>query len=191
MLNTEYYKIIKSQEAIANKEFDSASLFINQLDESDYFSDLIKKVESIWNESQANQIPISSSDSLYLYEIACLDPLKYGAGVYIARSILDYDGWCYTKDSKLKSIEGNDENDDIEGNQSLSIIPNPSNGNFEVVSSDEMEKIELIDMSGKLIKSINLQTNAQLLNFNVHSGIYFLRVQFTNGNFKTAKIEIF
>lgn len=188
MLNTEYYKIIKSQEAIANKEYDSARVYINQLDESDYFSDLIKKVESIWNESQANEIPISSTDSIFLYEVACKDPLKEGAGVYIARAILDYDGWCYINEANKKSIQIGTE-EQIE-EQVFTISPNPSNGNFEVTSTLEMQSIKLVDLSGKIIEIASIKGNNRSLNYNVQGGVYIIHIQFVDGTTKVAKIEI-
>jgi hypothetical protein len=188
MLNTEYYKIIKSQEAIATKDFDSSAILISDIDDSDYFNDLIKKVQTIWNNSLVDEIPIASSDSMYLFEVACLDPLKHGAGVYIARSILDYDGWCYLNEANLKSMQF-DTYQQIE-EQIFTVAPNPSNGQFEVSSTLEMEKVELIDLTGKIIKSINLRTYKQLLDFNLQRGIYILQIQFNNGTSKTAKIEV-
>lgn len=188
MQSSAFYKIIRSQQVIANKEFDSSSILINSIDGSDYFNDLIKKVQTVWNNSLVVEIPISSADSSYLYEVACLDPLKHGAGVYIARSILDYDGWCYLNDNGLKSMQI--EADEQSDAQIFTVAPNPSDGNFQVSSTLEMQEIKLIDLSGKLIETLNMNTNNQTLRYNVHSGLYILLIQFSDGSSKTEKIQI-
>jgi hypothetical protein len=51
---------------------------------------------------------MQSADSLVLYDIACLDPLINGSGVYQARTILDWDGFCKHNDNKSAQVFNNE-----------------------------------------------------------------------------------
>ena len=71
------------------------------------------------------------------------------------------------------------------------MFPNPSNGLFTIHSSVSMESVELIDMTGKVIKQIVvsggvLDVNAQ----NLSNGNYLVRVHRVDGSILQTKLEI-
>jgi hypothetical protein len=72
----------------------------------------------------------------------------------------------------------------------ISIYPNPSNGNFTVVSSEDVN-IEILEMSGKLLKEVSVKSNQeQAINLdNVNAGVYLIRV-FNQNSSSTQRIVI-
>ena len=72
----------------------------------------------------------------------------------------------------------------------ISIYPNPSNGNFTVVSSEDVN-IEILEMSGKLLKEVSVNSNQeQAINLdNVTAGVYLIRV-FNQNSSSTQRIVI-
>ena len=72
----------------------------------------------------------------------------------------------------------------------ISIYPNPSNGNFTVVSSEDVN-IEILEMSGKLLKEVSVKSNQeQAINLdNVSAGVYLIRV-FNQNSSSTQRIVI-
>jgi len=71
---------------------------------------------------------------------------------------------------------------------SFTISPNPSNGNFIVQSMDEViEKTEVYDMHGRLVLQKSLNSKAGSFDLKNPPGIYFLKIFTENGVF-TKKI---
>jgi hypothetical protein len=72
----------------------------------------------------------------------------------------------------------------------ISIYPNPSNGNFTVVSSEDVN-IEVLEMSGKLLKEVSVKSNQeQAIDLdNVTAGVYLIRV-FNQNSSSTQRIVI-
>lgn len=78
------------------------------------------------------------------------------------------------------TIEVNDCTNLAEENQShdpkLRAFPNPSNGKFEIYS-DKTEDIQILNLQGKLIKTIHVTQNESVMVKDLHSGIYILKSQ--------------
>ncbi|MDC0004832.1 T9SS type A sorting domain-containing protein [bacterium] len=70
----------------------------------------------------------------------------------------------------------------------LKVYPNPTNGklNLEVLSTERIESIEVLDMTGKLVLAAPFQNQLHL--GHLSKGIYFLKVQKENGELLTRKI---
>ena len=78
--------------------------------------------------------------------------------------------------------------EDVEKNNTLSIFPNPAKDEVFVASAEKIEHIDVLDMSGKTIKSIDV--NALEVNIDISSfekGTYMLKV-YTDKNIETKKI---
>ena len=78
--------------------------------------------------------------------------------------------------------------DDVEKNNTLSIFPNPAKDEVFVASAEKINHIDVLDMSGKTIKSIDV--NALEVNIDISSfekGTYMLKV-YTDKNIETKKI---
>ena len=87
-----------------------------------------------------------------------------------------------TKDDLVKPSTGNE----------IQIYPNPNGGMFNVVVPTGSQKMELIDMKGTLIKTINVDSktaNYQLNLSGYAKGVYMLNV-LVNGKTQTSKVVI-
>ncbi len=79
--------------------------------------------------------------------------------------------------------------DDVLRNESVSVSPNPTNGNITIKSIDAIQAISLYDISGQLIKTVKL--NATIFDFdmyNLSEGFYLLNVQMANGDWAIEKV---
>ncbi len=78
---------------------------------------------------------------------------------------------------------------------SISINPNPANGNFVLTNQDNipLEKLELVSYLGKLLKIVDLKNTSletQIDINTIESGIYFIRITNQNNNSITKKLII-
>ena len=74
-------------------------------------------------------------------------------------------------------------------NIKIVLYPNPSNGNFNITASENIDAATAFDVLGKAVKLETFDTN----NFkipNAKSGIYFIKVAFENGFQTTKKLFI-
>lgn len=187
MEGTETDKLLKVQEAIAMQAYDSAAVKIAALDITDPRSDLIRIVETIWNNSQLTETPISAEDSITLFDIACMDPLVNGSAVYQARAILDWDGWCTAMAARSSSANLDEENAEA---VLTNVFPNPSNGQFKVEATDEITTVLLYDLKGTLIQFNEVNAKEYDADYQLKAGIYVIRIILQHGNVETHKIEI-
>jgi hypothetical protein len=89
-------------------------------------------------------------------------------------------------DAKPNSIS-----DIADSKQIFSIAPNPTNGNFTLKLEDYKgaQSIQIFDITGKVVFSQSLNSNTQIINTDLKSGIYFVRIP--NSNFTVQKIVIY
>ncbi len=187
MDTTEIAASLEIQEKMMLDEFDSVSIKLLQFNSNDIRMQLIKQVESIWNNSQMFNSSISTTDSLVLYDIACLDPLTNGSAVYQARAILDWDGFCSQNINKSAQVFS-DENY-IKQNNST-VFPNPSNGAFSIESSEMMQFIIIYDLKGVKLEEYSVENRAFEMTLNIKSGIYIVKVEFNNGQTELHRIIV-
>ncbi len=76
-----------------------------------------------------------------------------------------------------------------DNNVKIGLYPNPSNGNFNITTSEKMEIVSVFDIFGKEISLENSSENDFKLS-NPASGVYFVKVAFTNGTQTTKKLII-
>ena len=80
-------------------------------------------------------------------------------------------------------------NDSFEINSiKISFAPNPSNGSFNILTSQKIETATAFDLLGKEINLTNNGNNSFFIVAN--SGIYFIKVAFANGSQTTQKLII-
>ena len=71
----------------------------------------------------------------------------------------------------------------------VSIYPNPNNKVFNIQSSSNIESIEILDIIGNTIKSLNSQSNLFQVNIEEKpSGIYFIKLNYQDGNYIIKRI---
>ncbi|GIV28006.1 MAG: hypothetical protein KatS3mg027_1820 [Bacteroidia bacterium] len=76
--------------------------------------------------------------------------------------------------------------------EELNVYPNPSKGLFYIQSSQQIETIHIIDISGKRVFEQKVNgTMQETLSLNLPAeGLYLLQVQYSNGTYETKKIHI-
>jgi hypothetical protein len=60
--------------------------------------------------------------------------------------------------------------------ESISVFPNPNNGNFSIIVNYKAESIMIYDIKGNLIKMVNNPDTVNNINLNVAPGLYILNV---------------
>ncbi len=175
---------------LANKEAILAANTINQYASTEVFDLLLKDVQQIWNNAVLNNTVISTSDSIYLYSIACSDPMENGSAVYVARNILDWDGTCPTNGNK-SGEQTSENNETILFAESFSLYPVPNKGDFTILANETISQIEIYDLNGKLLESYN-EINSEQINLNTKlvSGLYLISVKLESKKLETLRFVI-
>lgn len=73
-------------------------------------------------------------------------------------------------------------NQDLASN--VTVYPNPSSGQLLIHNNwtnRNLQRADLVDLNGRTVKSFNLTGNHNVLNLNVPSGMYMLRMTFNDG----------
>ena len=71
------------------------------------------------------------------------------------------------------------------------IYPNPNNGEQVSIVGDNIKTIDILNLQGQLIKTIEASTNEVLINLeNQAKGIYFVKARFKNGEIVIKKLLI-
>ena len=74
---------------------------------------------------------------------------------------------------------------------SVSIYPNPSNGNFVVKGANDFVSIVVLNALGQEVKSIKNNTKSVVkFNMSERKGVYFVKLSDLNGNVITRKVII-
>ena len=111
------------------------------------------------------------------------DPDGNGSYLQLINNNLDNNlasSWVATSNS-LNNIEF------VDQNIQLQIYPNPANEIITIKSNEKLDKIEIIDVSGKMVfskKTNDFETNANINNLS--AGLYFIKV-FSQNKIKTTK----
>ncbi|MDN3677855.1 choice-of-anchor J domain-containing protein [Flavobacterium paronense] len=72
----------------------------------------------------------------------------------------------------------------------FSIYPNPSNGTFKIDTINQISKIEIFDVLGKLVYTGDYSTNVINATTSISKGIYILKATFENNTSDNQKIII-
>jgi hypothetical protein len=99
--------------------------------------------------------------------------------------MIDLDGQF--KYSEVRTVKG------MSAENDFTVFPNPSTGNTKVTISDisEPTDVQLVDLSGRVIRSLSLN-NSQGINLtNMQNGVYLVRIIRKNsGESLTKKITV-
>lgn len=80
-------------------------------------------------------------------------------------------------------------NEVIKNNFDINIYPNPNKGSFNIISSENINKIEVFDLTGKKLTELE-QQNLEIITLNLTSGIYIIKCYSENGLTQSKKIII-
>jgi hypothetical protein len=99
-------------------------------------------------------------------------------------AVIKLDGYgCLEENCHLVST------DNLQLNQGLDIYPNPTDGVIEIVSDEVFEKVEIMDVTGKLIFSKKLKAKTDKIDLtSFENGIYFINAYYVNGKLRHQKI---
>lgn len=134
---------------------------------------------------------LTSSQLIYLENIANLCPLSDGPGVYaarnlkniIARNILNYSAQCISNSNSILRLTDN--NTPI----GLNTITEYDAGKFIFDSSNDIYNLKLYDVSGRLIKEVN--NFNQILDFKyIAPGLYIYNIHSTSEKVFIGKLNI-
>ncbi|MBL4594448.1 MAG: T9SS type A sorting domain-containing protein [Flavobacteriales bacterium] len=74
---------------------------------------------------------------------------------------------------------------------SITISPNPNNGENILISGKDLSSVKIYNIHGQLIKTAHVQNDKIELNLIKQTkGIYFVKVQFNNGEIATKKLVL-
>jgi hypothetical protein len=144
-----------------------------------------KIVQELWIQRKWNDTDLSSADTLFLMDIACLDPLEFGSGVYQARAMIDWDGFCSYQNKSLET-ESNEN-----GKISLlsKIYPNPSEGKIQLETDLPIESVIIFDLKGAEMRNFTINENSEI-DAQLSTGVYLLQIILEGGIVETHKIYI-
>ncbi len=121
---------------------------------------------------------ISLSDENYFFSVLANTYQEYDDLVEIA-------GIDLSVDVPLTSLVGIYELDN-----NLSIYPNPTSGFFNVVANENINQINVLNISGQMVKNISVNTNTYKVNTSdLQAGIYFFEIT-TNNQTITKKVIV-
>jgi len=72
---------------------------------------------------------------------------------------------------------------------STQVYPNPAGDYFNVVSSERLAKISVMDVTGRLLSEVNNNTQGKIDISNLSQGIYIVKLETENGAVSTHKIN--
>jgi hypothetical protein len=150
---------------------------------------MIKTTNHFFIQHQLTNGGLLLQDITTLQNIAQLCPFTDGVGVYQARTILSYydstDYFNVCEDNGSGNRYGEDMQEIVNNNTSsdFALYPNPNDGLFNinyVLTSDENAELVITDVTGKLVKAINLNQEANQMQIDLshlQNGVYFYYVK--------------
>lgn len=185
-LNSQTKVLYDIQKTMSQEDYSVALTKLNELDVNSDQYGLNKIVQQIWIESKMNDLELNNSDIAILTDFACLDPIEFGSGVYQARAIIDWDGFCLNQDKSVTIDESVDHDDTPISN----IYPNPAKGLISIQSSEIIENAVVLDLKGAELKNNRMNASSFELDLQLSTGVYILKLIYNNGNVETHKLFI-
>jgi CubicO group peptidase (beta-lactamase class C family) len=75
------------------------------------------------------------------------------------------------------------------GKNQVSIFPNPVNDLFNIKSENQIDKIEIYDYQGHILKHFEIRANEKAISMNeLSSGIFIMKIYFSDGKLITEKV---
>ena len=123
---------------------------------------------------------------------------QYGHGIHLMRSIASrFDDTDYREyDLDCEQSDGGDrDNQQIEKrniDNEFSIIPNPNNGTFTILTSEkrQIKYLSIIDLHGKVVWENKSSNNEVEYHVQLNSGLYLISIEDTEGNINIDKMVI-
>lgn len=150
-----------------------------------------KRVNEIYLNSKVDSLPVSSADSVELYDIAYLHSAYYGPGVFSARAILKLEVEELDNGTTRMNQFVSEESNIFES--IFEIFPNPNTGKFVLQSENSLHNFNatILDISGKIIFEFQIQVENNFeFDVDLPNGIYLLQVKNKDELIESVKLII-
>jgi len=71
----------------------------------------------------------------------------------------------------------------------IQVYPNPAGDYFNVVSSERLARISVMDVTGRILTDVNNNTQGKIDISNLSQGVYIVKLETENGVVSTHKIN--
>lgn len=99
--------------------------------------------------------------------------------------------WFIKKHISFSKLQ---KNTTIDDNSEFAIFPNPTNGPIQIQFRypEQIAKVEIIDMQGRIVKDIQRKnyTPNLIVNNYMPLGVYTIKITYANGEFAIEKIIV-
>lgn len=164
-----------------------SGMFLATLDTNKTAIDLIKATTALGSYTQIRAMAIDTADNVYFTGMIPYGLNTFGAITYTAPSN-DLFVAKYGNPTNIMTGIGNKA--DI--NSNVSLYPNPSSDKLDIISSKEITKIVVCDITGRIIDSYNCdnQKNYIISVKNFNSGVYLFSVYTKDKGISQRKIIV-
>jgi len=154
-----------SEDDLASAIIENQSLLADKL-----YTQNRKDVNNIYFNYMLNEGELTDDEIDVLESIAFQTPYIGGDAVYSARNLLDIDvsdeGVYYREQESIDHVE----------DLTVSVYPNPSNGLYNIKSTQELTRVEVYNLIGRLVKQVDLTANEYELDLSSEpNGIYLVK----------------
>lgn len=154
-----------SEDDLASAIIENQSLLADKL-----YTQNRKDVNSVYFNYMQNEGELTDHEIDLLESIAYQTPYIGGDAVYSARNLLDIDvtdeGVYYREQEPIE----------LEEDLTVSVYPNPSNGLFKINSTQELNRVEVYNILGRLVKQVDFTAKEFELDLSSESdGIYMVK----------------
>jgi hypothetical protein len=200
--NSAIDKLTQVQQAIANNDVSNALALntsvgaTNQVEQRHQRANelTIKYLQDhncVYSDAEKNDLYSMATECIAkgYYVIQCRNLVNI-----IQHTVVNYPDNCEAE--AIASRKANQKNETVTTQTDFYLYPNPNNGSMILdydLGKDEKAKVELVDVTGKIISSYKLDSTKGQLEMNERSlqnGIYFYRILVKDKIIKTDKIVI-
>jgi len=176
-VGTDLEKVLNVDQALSEGDVETAQTVNSQIIADEIYTSNRKIVNDIYLNYLANNGVLSNVEEFLLEDIALQAPYVGGDAVYSARVLLDLDVDDLDVDELGVEYRYSQEINTNQKNElSISVFPNPSNGLYNIKSTQELTRVEVYNLIGRLVKQVDLTINEYELDLSSESnGIYLLK----------------
>ena len=176
-------------QAVYDNKIAEAKRINTSLQPTNKMEEILKEVNAIYLNSWAvGRYDLESWEYDRLYEIACLEPMIYGEGVYTARVMTDY--ILTTIKKKRQSEQDNEEKGTVYGD----IYPNPAQQTATIdYKSETTSVLHIFNLSGQEVLNCVIEAGEGSFSFDVSrldDGVYIYHITNKTSIIKYGKFVI-
>jgi hypothetical protein len=176
-------------QAVYDNKIAEAKRINTSLQPTNKMEEILKEVNTIYLNSWAvGRYDLTSAEYNRLYDIACLEPMIYGEGVYTARVMTDYIV------SNIKSSRRSEQEQIPEKSVYGDIYPNPTQQTATIdYKSETTSVLHIYNLSGQEVLNCVIEAGEGSFSFDVSrldDGVYIYHIKNKTGIIKYGKFVI-